>query len=182
MEDKKAIRKQVFASRAEKSAQELIEPSRRIFETVRGSEAYQSRERIYAYMDFRNEVQTVEFIKRAWEDGKRVAVPRVNGRDMDFFELTDFSSLGEGYFGIPEPVCGDKVEWDDALMIVPGVAFDRAKHRVGYGQGFYDRFLSSRPGIYKIAVAFEFQVFDSVPFEELDILMDELVTENGRLV
>lgn len=96
---------------------------------------------------------------------------------MIFYQLDSFEQLEPGYFQIPEPARGEAVEWEDALMIVPGVAFDRARHRVGYGQGFYDRYLSRHTKHPTVAVAFDFQLVPEAPYEETDILPDKLVTE-----
>ena len=76
---------------------------------------------------------------------------------MIFYKLTDFSQLEPGYFGIPEPVCGETVKWEEALMIMPGVAFDRKNHRVGYGGGFYDRYLEKHPQVKRVAIAFDYE-------------------------
>ena len=116
-------------------------------------------------------------IEAAWNDGKEVAVPKVVGQDMVFYKLTDFAQLEKGYFGIPEPARGEIVQWEEALMIMPGVAFDRQNHRVGYGGGFYDRFLEKHPYITRVAVAFEFQMMSEVPVEPTDISPEIIVTE-----
>lgn len=110
-----------------------------------------------------------------------MAVPKVEGKDMLFYRLTDFGQLKPGYFGIPEPEEGEIVSWEDALMIMPGVAFDRSGHRVGYGGGFYDRFLEKHPGIKRVAVAFDFQMFPAVPSEPTDISPEIIVTEKEVL-
>lgn len=129
------------------------------------------------YADYNHEVVTRYIIEEAWRQGKEVAVPKVQGRDMVFYKLVDFSQLEPGYFGIPEPAFGEIVDWTVALMIMPGVAFDRDNHRVGYGGGFYDRFLEKHPQLFKVAVAFDFQVLESVPTEPTDIFPQILVTE-----
>ena len=116
-------------------------------------------------------------IEEAWKAGKEVAVPKVDGKDMIFYKLTDFSQLEPGYFGIPEPARGEIVEWEDALMIMPGVAFDKNNHRVGYGGGFYDRYLEKHPDLKRIAAAFEFQILSEVPTEPTDISPEIVVTE-----
>lgn len=116
-------------------------------------------------------------IEEAWKAGKEVAVPKVDGKDMIFYKLTDFSQLEPGYFGIPEPTRGEIVEWEDALMIMPGVAFDKNNHRVGYGGGFYDRYLEKHPDLKRIAAAFEFQILSGVPTEPTDISPEIVVTE-----
>ena len=118
----------------------------------------------------------------AWNDGKEVAVPKVVGQDMVFYKLTDFAQLEKGYFGIPEPARGEIVQWEEALMIMPGVAFDRQNHRVGYGGGFYDRFLEKHPYITRVAVAFEFQMMSEVPVEPTDISPEIIVTEKEMCI
>ena len=130
---------------------------------------FRNAQRILAYADYNHEVMTGFMIEEAWKQGKEVAVPKVVGQDMVFYKLTDFAQLEKGYFGIPEPAHGEIVQWEDAMMIMPGVAFDPQNHRVGYGGGFYDRFLEKYPMIKRVAVAFEFQILPSVPTEPTDI-------------
>lgn len=96
---------------------------------------------------------------------------------MVFYKLTDFSQLEPGYFGIPEPASGEIVDWPQALMIMPGVAFDRNNHRVGYGGGFYDRYLEKHPQMERVAIAFSFQMLPEVPTEPTDICPQIIVTE-----
>ena len=133
---------------------------------------------ILAYADYNHEVMTRYIIEEAWKAGKEVAVPKVVGKDMVFYRLTDFSQLEPGYFGIPEPVRGEIVKWEDALMVMPGVAFDPENNRVGYGGGFYDRFLEKHPDITRLAVAFDFQILDLVPTEPTDICPQIIVTQS----
>ena len=118
-------------------------------------------------------------IEAAWRDSKEVAVPKVVGQDMVFYKLTDFAQLEKGYFGIPEPARGEIVQWEDAMMVMPGVAFDKENHRIGYGGGFYDRFLEKHPQIRRVAVAFEFQMLPEVPTEPTDISPEIIVTEKS---
>ena len=145
MEEKKAIRKQVFAARKAHTDQQIDDWSRKIAETVTALPEYSNSRRILAYADYNHEVMTKYIIEAAWNDGKEVAVPKVVGQDMVFYKLTDFAQLEKGYFGIPEPARGEIVQWEKALMIMPGVAFDRQNHRVGYGGGFYDKYLEKHP-------------------------------------
>lgn len=174
---KKAIRKQVFAARKAHTDQQIDDWSRKIAETVTALPEYSNSRRILAYADYNHEVMTKYIIEAAWNDGKEVAVPKVVGQDMVFYKLTDFAQLEKGYFGIPEPARGEIVQWEEALMIMPGVAFDRQNHRVGYGGGFYDRFLEKHPYITRVAVAFEFQMMSEVPVEPTDISPEIIVTE-----
>ena len=97
---------------------------------------------------------------------------------MIFYRLTDFSQLEAGYFGIPEPrEDGQVVSWEEAMMVMPGVAFDANCNRVGYGGGFYDRFQEKHPKIQRVAVGFSFQMLPEVPTEETDICPQVIVTE-----
>ena len=148
MESKKDIRKKIFAERKLHTDEQIEAMSRTITDKVTALPAFKNADRILVYADYNHEVVTEYLIKEAWKAGKEVAVPKVVGKDMVFYKLTDFARLEPGYFGIPEPVSGEIVNWSKALMIMPGVAFDRANHRVGYGGGFYDRYLTSpRPAL-----------------------------------
>ena len=181
METKKDIRKRIFSRRKEASERELLENSRAVFRRVQGCEQYRKARTVYAYMDFNREVMTREFIRQVWADGKQVAVPKVHGKDMTFYVLESFDQLEPGYFGIDEPVRGKIADDEQALLIVPGVAFDLQRHRIGYGQGFYDRYLSVHTNHSTIAVAFEFQVLEHVPSESTDICPQLLITEQRVL-
>ena len=86
--------------------------------------------------------------------------------------------LEPGYFEIPEPTTGVPAEDEEAILIVPGVAFDRNRHRAGYGQGFYDRYLEKHPHHKTVAVAFDFQIVDEVPSEPTDICPQMVITES----
>lgn len=176
MEAKKHIRKTVFARRAQWSDDQVVQASEIIAQKVIETEAFRQAEQIYAYVDYNHEVSTKPIIEAAWKAGKQVAVPKVEGKALIFYHLKSYDQLEEGYFGIPEPASGEIVNWENPLMIMPGVAFDDQRHRVGYGGGFYDRFLEVHK-IPTIAVAFDFQMMDQVPVEPTDILPDMIITE-----
>lgn len=181
MEEKKAIRKQIFAARRDCSQEQIRTWSREITARVLSLPEFQEAKQILVYADYNHEVMTGEIIKAAWKAGKETAVPRVTGKDMVFCALTDFSQLSPGYFGIPEPETGEPVTWENALMLMPGVAFDSQCRRVGYGGGFYDRYLELHPDLKRVALAFEFQVLSQVPTEPTDISPEILVTEKRIL-
>lgn len=177
MDSKKDIRKKIFAERKLRSDEQIRSMSLTITDRVTSLPAFKNAGRILVYADYNHEVVTEYLIREAWKAGKEVAVPKVVGKDMVFYKLTDFSQLESGYFGIPEPVSGEIVEWPEALMIMPGVAFDRANHRVGYGGGFYDRYLEKHPQLERVAIAFSFQMLPEVPTEPTDICPQIVVTE-----
>ena len=178
MEEKKEIIKKIFKARKEHEDAWIQEKSRKITETLTQLPEYRNADRIMAYADYNHEVITRYIIEQAWKDGKEVAVPKVFGKDMIFYRLTDFSQLEAGYFGIPEPrEDGQVVSWEEAMMVMPGVAFDVNCNRVGYGGGFYDRFLEKHPKIQRVAVGFSFQMLPEVPTEPTDIRPQVIVTE-----
>ena len=104
MEEKKAIRKQIFAERKACSDKEIQEWSKEITKNITALPEYQTADRILVYADYNHEVMTGFLIEKAWADGKEIAVPKVQGLDMIFYKLTDFAQLEPGYYGIPEPV------------------------------------------------------------------------------
>ena len=177
MEEKRLIRKQIFAARKQCSDAQVEEWSHQITDQVLKISEFVKAKHILAYADYNHEVMTRYIIEEAWKAGKEVAVPKVVGKDMVFYRLTDFSQLEPGYFGIPEPVRGEIVKWEDALMVMPGVAFDPENNRVGYGGGFYDKYLKKHPNLHAIAIAFELQMYRKLPFEEHDIKPEKVVTE-----
>ncbi|MCD7867836.1 MAG: 5-formyltetrahydrofolate cyclo-ligase [Clostridiales bacterium] len=182
METKREARKMIFEARKTRTDQWVEENSRRITEQLTAMSVYREAERILAYADYNHEVMTRFLIEAAWRDGKKVAVPKVVGKEMVFHRLEDFSALVPGYYGIPEPASGEIVDWEDALMLMPGVAFDPELHRVGYGGGFYDRFLEKHPQVKRVAVAFSFQILPAVPVEETDIFPQAIVTEERTYI
>lgn len=141
---------------------------------------------ILCYVSYSSEVSTLRFIDEALHcNGKHIYVPRVEGNHiMNFYEIHDMSTeLVTGAYGIPEPVASatkfpDNVPDREALMIVPGLAFDADCNRIGYGGGFYDTYLAMHPDMLKVAVAFDCQIIDSCPDVEVtDIKPDIIVTE-----
>ena len=181
---KKEIRAEVKKHRREATAQQIRENSNAICEKFLALSEYREASVVFAYMDCKNEVETKMVIEQCWKDGKTVAVPKVFGEIMKYYVITSYDDLEEGYFGIPEPKHEQMQEivCEDGLMILPGVAFDVDRHRVGYGGGFYDRYLEAHPNMKKIAFAFEFQMFDRVPFEVFDRQPEKIITEKRIII
>ncbi len=175
--EKKQIRKKIREQRAYLTQEEIEARSRQICRRILDMEAFQKASCLYTYIDCKGEASTRLLMEEAWKLGKRVAAPKVHGEDMDYFYIRSMEDLEPGYFQIPEPKEGlAKAEEEDALVIVPGVAFDSHLHRCGYGKGFYDRYLKAHPHHTAIAIALEFQVVEEVPSEQFDVCPDMLVT------
>ncbi|MDO4648947.1 MAG: 5-formyltetrahydrofolate cyclo-ligase [Eubacteriales bacterium] len=178
METKQNIRKQIFKARKEATDMEVLQHSFDITDKVLELPEFQQADTILIYVDYQHEVMTSLLIYEAWRQHKKVCVPKVHGKEMIFYEISDMTSLKPGYFGILEPEGVPEASWgDNALMIMPGVAFDTNLHRVGYGGGFYDRFLEVHKELRRVALGFEFQILPEVPYEDTDICPEILVTE-----
>lgn len=158
---------------------EVKEKSDRICQNIISSNLFQQAEKILAYAPLGNEVDIRSVIEEGWRQQKRIAFPKVFGETMRYFEISSFSELEEGTFHVMEPVETNPIDWEEALVLVPGVAFDFQGNRMGYGKGYYDRFLEGKPDCKKLGVAYEVQVADQLPREENDLPMEYLVTEKG---
>ena len=171
--DKQALRRQIREKKRAMTRQEICDASRRLAEQFFACDAYRNAKTLYGYLPYNQEVRTVPILQQALRDGKRVAVPKVYGDRMRFIYLTDLSAVETGYAGIPEPVADGPVADDPtALVLMPGLAFDRQGHRIGYGGGFYDRFLAQEPDHPTVALCYEFQVLETLDTEEFDIPVD----------
>lgn len=171
--DKKELRKQIRALKQAMTQEQIDSASARLAELFYATEHYCNARTVYGYLPYNQEVRTVPILMQAIRDGKRVAVPKVYGDEMRFIYLDDLSLVGEGYAGIPEPVADEPVAEDPtALVIMPGLAFDRQGHRIGYGGGFYDRFLAQEPNHPTVALCYAFQMLDALETEEFDVPVD----------
>ena len=171
--EKKELRSLIRRQKQAMTEQQIVSASQRLGELFRAHPLYQHAKTIYGYLPYNQEVRTVPMLEQAIQDGKRVAVPKVIGDDMKFIYLDDLSMVEPGYCGIPEPI-DDGPEADDptALVLMPGLAFDSEGHRIGYGGGFYDRFLANEPGHPTLALCYEFQMVDHLETEEFDVPVD----------
>jgi len=168
------------------STEEVLDKSRRIRENLFSLPEFRCARTIAFYVskDEAKEVRTQEMILEALKTGKRVVVPFVTGDSMEFSEISGLSDLSPGTFGIqePRPEIRRPVPLKEIdLVIVPGVAFDMSGGRIGYGRGFYDRFLrrflSERPDARLIGLAFEAQIVEKVERKSSDVPVHILVTE-----
>lgn len=171
--DKKALRSQIRQQKRSMTPEDIESRSRVLTELFLQTPQYRDAECIYGYLPYNQEVLTWELLTKAMADGKRIAVPKVFGDEMRFLYITDFSQAAKGYCGIPEPVADEPVAREpDALVLMPGLAFDRQGGRIGYGGGFYDRFLDEEPEHPTVALCYDFQMVEEVPTEEFDKKVD----------
>jgi len=171
--DKKELRRQIRQLKRAMTEEQIVEASTRLGELFVNTPQYQNARTIYGYLPYNQEVRTVPMLERAIRDGKRVAVPKVCGDDMKFIYMDDLTRVELGYAGIPEPVEDGPVADDPtALVLMPGMAFTEKGDRMGYGGGFYDKFLASEPDHPTVALCYAFQMVESLPTEEYDIPVD----------
>ena len=171
--DKKALRAEIRTQKRAMTEEQIAKTSEALAQKFYAHPAYQQAKVIFGYLSYNQEVRTVPMLEQALRDGKRVAVPKVYGDEMKFLYLEDLSRIGKGYAGIPEPLDDGPVAEDPtALVLMPGLAFDREGHRIGYGGGFYDKFLAREPEHPTVALCYAFQMLPKVETEEFDIPVD----------
>lgn len=171
--DKSKLRKEIRAKKRAMTEAEIQEKSEALGHQFLATEAYRQAKTIYGYLPYNQEVRTVPMLLQALADGKQVAVPKVYGEEMRFIYITDMAQVAPGYAGIPEPIADSPVADDpDALVLMPGLAFDPEGHRIGYGGGFYDRFLAAEPNHPTLALCYDFQMLPRLDTEEFDIPVD----------
>ena len=174
--DKAALRREIREKKRAMSPEEIASRSARLGTLFAETEAYRQARTIYGYMPYNQEVRTVPIMEQAIRDGKKVAVPKVYGDTMRFIYLDDLTQVANSDMGIPEPVADEPVAEDKtALVLMPGLAFDEVGHRIGYGGGFYDKFLTAEPDHPTIALCYDFQMFDHLDTEEFDIPVDMVI-------
>jgi 5-formyltetrahydrofolate cyclo-ligase len=180
---KKAIREQAHAARNAQPEKDAL--SRRILARFFELPAYAAARTVMFYVDVRSEVRTRHDLPTALTHGKRIVVPYCVANELELFRLEDMNELALGAYKIlePKPELRERPEKRVAveeldLVMVPGVAFDRSGARMGHGFGYYDRLLHrARPDAPLVALAFECQLFPSIPTQPHDVFMDQVVTE-----
>lgn len=179
-----------------------------ITERLIQTEEYQTCSRLFTYVSFRSEVDTHEMIQRALSSRKEVFIPRVEPQGMEFYRIRQLKGLIISSFGVPEPPAmeedrfrpenlsedtnttggnmdshrNDMASYKNSplrnLMLLPGLAFDPEGNRIGYGAGYYDKYLGfyGADAFFKAALAFDFQILDRIEAMEHDIKADMIIT------
>jgi 5-formyltetrahydrofolate cyclo-ligase len=183
VERKAAIRKQILEQRARLEAGWVSETSSIIVRLLNAVSEVQTAQMIHCYVSWRNEVDTHCLIKELLQQGKKVVVPVVEKRrrTLTHAQIDAFEELLPGAYGILEP-SQDRLKptpvSDLDLIIVPGVAFDINGNRLGFGGGYYDRFLSECR-TFKIGLCYQFQILETIPTEKRDQRVDAVVSEKN---
>ncbi|MCE2502467.1 MAG: 5-formyltetrahydrofolate cyclo-ligase [Chlorobi bacterium] len=176
---KAEIRAIALKQRDQLTPEERTEKSRYICETLSEDDRFLDARGIHVYLPVQSEVDLKPLISLAWGMGKKVGLMRVQPDSGSHqFEITEDTEYMTGSRGIPEPVNAERFDMDQCdLVFVPLVAADENCNRIGYGKGYYDQFLTQNPRP-TIGVAFDLQIFPSIPVDHLDITLDGIVTES----
>ena len=175
--DKKELRAQIRAKKRAMTTAQVEACSEKLAELFREHPLYKAAKSIYGYMPYNQEVRTAAILRRAQQDGKRVAVPKVFGNEMKFLWLDDLSAVAPGAYNIPEPVAdGPEADDETALVLMPGLAFDPEGHRCGYGGGFYDKYLAAHPKHVTLALCYGFQMFSHLDTDAFDIPVQYVIS------
>lgn len=184
METKAEIRKRILEIRQGMTDEEIAAKSEAIVQKVVKTPEYREANNVLLYADYCQEVVTRGIFEDALLHRKKIFFPKVDKmtNTMEFYQTISIRQLERGYMNILEPIEDIKMRYkfqpkEDTLAVLPGVAFDTSGYRLGYGKGFYDKFLASRRQISTMALAFACQIVDEIPRDTHDIKMDKIVTE-----
>lgn len=177
---KEEIRRKVQEARNAYPREAVLKDSLKICSSLMAMKEYKEASHVFLYMASSHEVDTAAVLKNALASGKKVYIPKVIRMGvMEFYQIFQETDVESGSFGILEPLEGMPVaQVKEGFMVMPGVAFDRKLRRIGYGGGYYDRYLEQveEGAMFKAALAFDFQVFPSIPAQAWDIPIDGLIT------
>ena len=189
--EKQKIRSKYLAYRDYLTYPERVEKSKKIHEYLKENVEFQNAGILLVYMDYRSEVITTPLVEEMLASGdKRIFAPRVDGMDIRFYEIKSLDDLRSGYQNIREPLADEakclsmeEISAEKIFLLVPGSVFDKNMCRMGYGKGFYDRFLqkANHENVTKAGLCFECQLTKEIPVEEHDIRMDYIFTEKQIL-
>lgn len=181
---KNNLRKNMLHKRRNMNTQNINSFSNKIMSTIMGLPQFKNSKNIMLYISFNNEVDTHPLATWCLANGKTVIAPYClqNQRKIIPFEINNLTNdLTKSTFGVMEPkhnILKQAIMCDIDLIIVPGVIFDIHGNRIGFGAGYYDRFLSNKTKTTTIiGIAYDYQIIDSVPTDKYDIPMDFIITE-----
>lgn len=178
-ENKKKLRQTIKSRLMDMTNEEHEELSNRIAENLFSLEEWKKANTIGITISIPPEVPTVRIIEQAWSEGKSIAVPKCDPeqKTMEFKKITSFNQLESVYYGLLEPIEEtNKISIEELdFLVVPGLAFSKEGYRLGFGGGYYDRFLSHYRG-QTVALTYEIQLVDHLPIEVHDIAVGKLIT------
>ncbi len=174
---KEGLRREVLKKRRSLSEEERSSRDIRIRERLRNLPEFRTAKKILMFYPAKGEPDITPLLEEVLREGRSLFLPKVEGERIKAVRVRKLSELSEGSFGIPEPAGGEEIDPSSLeAVVVPGVVFDRSCYRIGFGRGYYDRFLPLVKAP-KIGVAYSFQVFGEVPRDPWDVPLDLIVTD-----
>ncbi|HDR7634458.1 5-formyltetrahydrofolate cyclo-ligase [Bacillus mycoides] len=185
-EEKLRLRKQIIEHMNSLSEERYTTLSEQIAASLYAQKEWVEAKTIGITLSMEHEVNTYPIIEKAWEEGKKVVVPKCNKgtRTMSFRKISNFDQLETVYMNLREPIPAltEEVNADEIdLQIVPGVAYTERGERIGYGGGYYDRYLVHYKGK-ALSLAYSFQMVEHIPVEPFDKNVEKIITEKGTMV
>ena len=176
--DKDKIRDSIFKKRNELEKKEVIEKGNIVKEKLSSLEEYKKAKTVMFFLSFGKEVYTYDMVKEALGDkNKKVIVPKIKEFEIIPCSIKEFLELAPGAYRILEPVEVKEANREEIdIVLVPGIAFDQKGYRIGFGKGYYDRFLKGLKAL-KIGLCMDFQVVNEISHREWDVPMDVIITE-----
>ena len=174
--ERKSLRNLLLEKRDNTSFDFMKIASEKIQKKLKKINAFRDAQKIGVYYPIGSEILTQDIIQELLSNGKDVFLPKVMGKNIEFRKITDFSSLEKGGFEIMEPKDDCQIDNDLDVVLVPTVGISPIGVRLGYGHGFYDRFLAEHK-ITTISLTFEKQIIKNIPKSEHDIMIDWIITE-----
>jgi len=170
---KPELRRHIRALKRSMPEEALVEKSVLLAHAFFDTPFYRNAKTIYGYVSYNQEVRTLPILEQALRDGKKIALAKCYADDMRFVCVSDLSALSKSKSGVPEPLADSPLGDDEtALVLMPGLAFDTAGHRLGYGRGYYDKFLASEPNHPTVALCFDFQLLEHIAQDDHDVPVD----------
>ncbi len=181
--NKSRLRTLLLSKRKKLSENEIKIRSNIIADTLFSLEIYKKSQNIALYHPINGEVCTNIIFNKSVLDGKKLYFPKVLGSFLEFYLVNDFSDLEPGFKDIPEPGAeATKINKDDLdLILIPGLGFDKFGNRLGYGGGFFDKYLEDLPKHKSVALAFDLQVLDCLPARKHDMKVGRIITESKAI-
>ncbi len=174
--EKNRVRRELLQKRINLSEEERRKLSQKIVENLRSLPEYQKAKKVLLYCPIKGEPDLTSLFEEVINE-KELILPKVEGENLKLYKVDNPSCLSPGAFGILEPVEGKEVSPEQLDFIaVPGIAFDLRGYRLGFGKGYYDRFLK-RTKATKVGVAYSFQVLERIPHDVWDVPIDIILTE-----
>ena len=179
---KEQIRNEFKSTRKKLSKQIVDNNSFEICNNILNSKLYHNCNNILVYSSIQNEIYLNILIEKALTDNKNIYFPRVDGESMEFYKVECLNNLSKGSFEILEPTSSENYkDAANSIILVPGIAFSENGARIGFGKGYYDKYLSCHTFLYKIGVAHDWQITDNWEINEFDINMNMIITETREV-